>query len=428
MDDSNNFAGEIRDAYTPTDVSEVKIAKVLVDGEYSSGREIREITTGAAMTFTVIGNNVAGTVCSAKVLDSGTVLNANSAIEFGWDISALTPGKYTVQFTASNGETSDTKNIKVQLYSLDTDIQYGDISELALTATQDNVLPKTLAIDPDLTNGTFYYKVGEPGRKAIFTSGLFSSEDSIEYSFTQYGIYQVAGFVNREYEVKIGGYYDDGFIKTFTVSRSDTEPSSATLTATINEESVDLTEPVVKGTAVQFTANVSIGGIGATQVQYSFWRYDAKGYVLVKDWSSDNTLDWTPSRVGNYTIEARAKGADAGSYEVAKSVRVAVTDTTDDIARNVSITINEAELNLNAQARAPITIEASAVSDSEDLLYKFYVSDAAMGTSSLQSYSANSNCIWTPRKAGTYTISVLVKNQTSFGSYDAIEKFDIIVN
>lgn len=90
---------------------------------------------------------------------------------------------------------------------------------------------------------------------------------------------------------------------------------------------------------------------------------------------------------------------------------------------------NRAELNLDAQARAPITVKANAAStNSEDLLYKFYVSDAAMGTTTLQSYSADSNCIWTPRKAGTYTISVLVKNDTSYGAYDAMEKFEITVN
>ena len=28
-----------------------------------------------------------------------------------------------------------------------------------------------------------------------------------------------------------------------------------------------------------------------TPLQYSFWRYDADGYKLLKDWSSSNTLN-----------------------------------------------------------------------------------------------------------------------------------------
>jgi hypothetical protein len=423
-DADGKYLGEIRDSYTPAEVSEVKISKVLVDGKYSTGIEIREITTGAAMNFTVIGNNVAGTVYSAKVLESGTSLTAISANEFNWDISSLTAGTYTLQFTASNGMTSDTKNITVHLYSLDTGIHYGNISDLAFSATDDTILPKTMAVNPVFTNGSFYYSVCEPGRKPIFTSGLFAPADSIHYTFTKYGIYQVSGFVNREYEVRIGDYYDDGFIKNFIVSRSQTGTSSATLNS-----NVDIGNPVDKGTQIIFTANASIAGIGQTPVQYSFWRYDAKGYALVKDWSSDNTLNWTPARVGTYTIEIRAKGADAGSYEVAKSVKVTVTDTIDQTAQGVVISINESELNANAQARVPITIKAEATSENmEGLLYKFNIADSAMGVKTVQNYSANQECIWTPRKAGTYTISVLVKSDASFGAYDAVKTFTVTVD
>ena len=66
--------------------------------------------------------------------------------------------------------------------------------------------------------------------------------------------------------------------------------------------------------------------------------------------------------------------------------------------------------------------------NSEDMLYKFNIGDSAMGGRTEQNYSADSNCIWTPRKAGTYTISVLVKNNASYGAYDAMETFEITIN
>ena len=182
---------------------------------------------------------------------------------------------------------------------------------------------------------------------------------------------------------------------------------------------------IPKGTPVLFTATSTLTG----PVLYSFWRYDAKGTVLVKDWSNDNTLSWKPARVGNYSIEVRMKTAQAGSFEEKTSVAASVTDPTDKIAAGVSITINGAELNANAQARAPITIKASATSaNTENLLYKFRVSDVYMGATTLQGYSVNQNCIWTPRKPGIYTISVLVKNDVSYGSFDAIESVEIIVD
>ena len=424
-DASSNYLGEVRDTYTQAAVSEVKITKVLVDGDYSTGTEIREIKPGASMTFMVVGNGVPGTVCSALVEQPDTPpLTVNSAIAFTWNIAGMAPGTYTMRFTAGNGVTSDTRTLRVQLYSLDTAIQYGRIDALTLNAPEGPALPKTMTLAPDIENGSFYYRVGEPGRKAMFTSGLFDPGNTAEYTFTKYGIYQVASFVNREYEVRIGGFYDDGIIQNFTVRRSDTEPSSVTLTA----DGVNLNDPIQKSTALTFEANAQIGGIGATPVEYSYWRQDAKGYALVRDWSADNTLEWTAARVGIYVFEVRAKGADAGSYEVAKSVRVTVTDTEEDFARDVVITLNEDDLSA-ATARVPITLKANATSsNSEDLLYRFHVYDSAMGTRTLQNYSAAQHCVWTPRKAGTYTVSVLVKNQASFGAYDAMQTFTVTVN
>jgi len=423
VDASNKFTGEIRDSYTPAEVQEVKITKLLADGEYAKGMVIKEIDMSTPILFTVLGNNLPNTAFTAKVLETGEVITSDTN-EFSWNTGAMTPGIYTVVFTAGNGQTSDTKSVKVQLYALNTGIQYGSISSLGLPEIKDTVLPKTVAITPSFTNGSFYYIISEPGRTPIYTSCLFWPTDNIEYTFKKFGTYLVQGFVNREFEVRIGGNYDDGYFKNLVISRSKTEPSSATLVSNVSIEN-----PVTKGTPVTFTANAVIGGIGTTPVQYSFWRYDAKGYALVKDWSSDNTLEWTPARVGTYTIEVRAKGIDAGSYEVAKSVGITVTDTVDQTAQGVVISINEAELNANAQARVPVIIKASATSTNcEDLFYKFYVSDAAMGATQLQNYSISQECVWTPRKAGTYTISVLVKNDASFGAYDEMETFTITVD
>ncbi|MPM80964.1 hypothetical protein SDC9_128015 [bioreactor metagenome] len=151
----------------------------------------------------------------------------------------------------------------------------------------------------------------------------------------------------------------------------------------------------------------------------------------MKDWSEDNTLDWTPAKVGVYTIEARAKGEDAGSYEVLKSVRATVTDPTEEIAQGVAITINEAYLNANAKEREPIVIRAQATStNGDDLLYRVIITDEfdGMMTQTVQNYSADQEYVWTPRKAGTYRITVQIKNRVSYGYSDKTEGFLITVD
>jgi len=188
---------------------------------------------------------------------------------------------------------------------------------------------------------------------------------------------------------------------------------------------------VAKGSSVTFTASASIAGIGGTTVQYSFWRLDAQGYSIVKDWSSGagaNTLTWVPGRVGRYYIEARAKGEDAGSYEVIKSVNINVTDGTESKALDVAISVNEAELAA-ATARIPIIIKANATASNTDkLLYKFNVGDSEIGMQTIQNYSADQYCVWTPKEAGTYRIDVLVKSEESFGQFDEMKTITVTVN
>jgi hypothetical protein len=288
---------------------------------------------------------------------------------------------------------------------------------MTLTPSAGNV-----AINPDYSDGTFSYRVSEPGRAPIYRSTEYSAAGPFNYAITQYGVYYITGLVTRAGIIGSTASYDDGIIRTYTLARS-TSPSTIAVTTSQN-----LTNPVAKGTDIRFTAAASIAGIGSTPVQYSFWRYDAMGMVLVRDWSSENYLDWTPARVGDYTIQVRAKGVDAGSYEAIKNIEVKVTDTVDHIANVSSITVNEAYLNANAEARKPIEIKASAISTTgEGLLYKFSTYDADMRVISLQGYSVNQNCIWVPRKAGTYTISVAVKNGVSFGEYDSVHTFTVTV-
>ncbi|NLX94419.1 MAG: hypothetical protein GXZ02_11365 [Clostridiales bacterium] len=555
------FLREVRDSYTRDDVNEVVIRKILVDGVYAKETEIKEIKPGAEVLMSVLCNDVSGTTTySATVKETNDQLTVTNVNKFYWNISALDAGTYTVEFKAVNGGNISTREVEFQLYSSTAGITYGSISDMALTATGN-----TITINPSFMNGSFWFQIGESGKTPIDRVGLFETAQGIQYTVTAPGIYQVFGFVNRQYQTLIGNAYDDGFVKTIVIPRTatvvipDPDPDPVTITfnagggiggtagnqipgkaisvpavtregyvldgwlpalpakvpavateytaqwiavgdlpaavtitfnagggiggtaglqtpgqplsvPTVTREgyvldgwvpalpakvpaspttytaqwklppgpvdppsskvtltaNVGLTD-VQKGTPVTFTAAASIVNIGNTAVQYSFWRYDAKGWVLIKDWSLDSTLKWTPARVGAYSIQVRAKGANAGSYEAISSVEVVVTDSIDKVAQVNNIFINTGDL-MNAQARTPILIKASAIgADKDKLLYKFNVTDSAMGARTLQQYSINSNCVWVPRTAGTYTISVLVKNETSFGKYDMIKDFVITV-
>ena len=439
-DENGDYIFELRDSYTPDDLDIAVITKILVDGEYVKGSAqndgdghsnnfvVKEIKTGAQVTIKVLGN-LQGLDYTATVEETGDELTATNGNEFVWNISILQPHRYNVKVTASNGNSHDSRTVHFTLYQL-SGAEYAEIDSLDITGGNLNLVPQNIGITADFTNniGVFFYKISEPGRKAQISSGTHSTLNTVSQEIGKFGYYQLTGLVNRVDGIQNPTGYDDGIIKFFNIRRSNA-PSSIVVETKVNGSAVNPANPINKGDAIRVEGTADIAGIGSTPVQYSFWRYDAKGYVLVKDWSFDNFLDWTPGKVGNYNIEVRAKGEDAGSYEVHKSIALSIVDPDESIAQGVQITINADELNANAQARVPIVIRASASStNGQDLLYKFYVYDEFMKTRTLQNYSANQECLWTPRKAGTYEIMVLVKNQVSYGKYDAIKKVTVTVD
>ena len=419
-DADNNFVAEIRDAYTPEDLGIAVITKVLVDGAVTTGYELREIKPGAQTLIKVIGNDVPGMAYTAKQLAGPTEVQlvVSNVNEFLWDISALDPGIYTVEITATNGTTRATQTVRFELYSTTLNTVYGSIDAMTLTPGAGLV-----SVTPTFANGTFSFREREPGRAPLHRSAEYSVGQNVEpYPLAKPGIYHVSGYVTRAGLIgtETGGF-DDGMIRTLVIPRTGEGSGPVTMTLTANQTLPD----VAKSTPIIFTAATT--GLPGP-VEYSFWRYDATGYVLVKDWSSSDTLNWTPARIGEYNIEARAKGTGAGSYEIKKSLTLNITGT-ESKANITAITLNTAELAA-AQAKQPIMLKANATSlNGEDLLYKFYIYDADMLNSQLKGYTVDQYCVWKPRKAGmTYTISVLVKNQHSFGKYDAIESFEVTVN
>lgn len=428
----NNYISEVRDAYTPDDVSEVVIVKTLVDGIVSSGTQMKEVKAGAQTKITVVCNDVADIICSAFIEETAEALVAIGSNEFSWDIAAMEPGTYNIVVQASNGDTQTSQSLRFELYSNDDSIVYGNINAMEITYENGG-----LNITPEFANGSFWYRVSEPGRQALHTSGLIYSADTIHHALSKPGIYLVAGFVNREYVTQIGSSFDDGIIRTIKVTRADiagtsgnpggpggqpggtpTQPVAMTLGA-------DAANPnnVTKGTTVTLAAQAG----RSSSTLYSFWRMDAAGIVLVKDWSTSKTLVWAPARIGEYTIIAKAKGADAGSYEEQARLVFNVTYTGESTAQIDALTFNTADLDA-AKARVPVMVKLTAAgADAGSVQYKLYVNDEDMGTRALGQYSPSSEFIWTPRKAGTYTLTAMVNGSASYGYADFTAKYTVTV-
>jgi len=60
----------------------------------------------------------------------------------------------------------------------------------------------------------------------------------------------------------------------------------------------DLTFPQPMGTPVQLTAQA----VGHETIYYKFWYFDCKRWVVLQDWSLNQSATWIPAHAGNYTL------------------------------------------------------------------------------------------------------------------------------
>ena len=424
VDSSENFVAEIRNSFTPAQLGIAVISKVLVDEAVSKATEIKEIKTGATVGLQVIGNDVGDIVYTAKIVNAGSEIGdlTFTGNQASWDISALAPGNYDVEITASSAltATEDKVTVRFSLYSLDPNLTYGLLSDM--TVSYEN---GQLIVTPTFSGGRFAYVLREPRGSVLYSSPAttVSGQPMTPYATTLYGRYFVNGYVLRDGLSGNEQFNDDSMSKVLYIGRGGATPTVA-LTASEN-----IREPITKNTVtVTFTAAATIEGVAPENILYSFWRHDATGIHLVRDWGASNTLDWKPARIGDYVIEVRAKGnTGTGSYEAERQVAVMVTAPGEVKAQVTAININLAELNANAEAHKPIIIKANTTPADERVLYRFDVYDADAWWKGLKWYSPDQECLWIPRKAGNYKIRVAVKSSDSYGVADITQVFDVTV-
>jgi|GEM_PF-4995855 len=390
-----------------------KIKSIQVDGAAPRGTVI--INKDTASTAAIQINAVNATSYELYTLDGIgdrtdiTVAADGSAVI---DFTALAAGNYTFTAVAKAEEkTSDTATVTFEVYSpaANGSTTFPEINSFTYGVTN-NVL--TVHITPKDAVGTYWYNIGNEWTQdpAAVTK---------TFPAGAYGNYTATVWVRRS---KSAQKADDGFRRTLTYARPDAT-LGVSATYTVNDQ---ITSAVTAGDQVDFTATgtVTDGTLRAGEVlQYRFVRNDARDWVVIKDWSTDNTLAWTPALAGNYTIRVDVKGSLSGEYEALAAYQFEVAGSTKAQGTLTLATIS------GAKARTPIELSAAVTggSSGDVLQYRYDIIDAQMGRVVAQAYSADNTYTWIPRKAGTYTIEVKVINQNSFGQYDLIDAQEVVV-
>ncbi|WP_338470935.1 triple tyrosine motif-containing protein [Niallia sp. XMNu-256] len=206
-----------------------------------------------------------------------------------------------------------------------------------------------------------------------------------------------------------GNYVYDTFPQPLYVDRDEVG------TVTSVDVEVNQTSPQVVGTPITVKATSE----GSKHPEYRFLVRDEKGDITtIQEYSSQDTITWTPTQSGDYTIIVHAKDKNktgsASFYEAMNEMNYKIN-----VGKVTSVEV-EADQASPQRVGTPITLTATSEGSNEPL-YRFLVKGEKGKPTTLQSYSSNDTVTWTPTSPGNYTITVYGKdkNKPGLGAYEA---------
>lgn len=299
---------------------------------------------------------------------------------------SLTPGfSYTLgKALVCDGSTAVLKDITVS-----NPLVSGTVS---VSKTAANVGESITIATTDATGGT--------GTKTYKIEAINSNNVSTvisDYSSTKTATFtpSAAGTYTIKVTVKDGAGATKEASKTVVVSNNAVDLE-------INSFNVSKASPLTLGNSVTLSASA----VGEGTVKYKFTATKSGVEQVIQNYSTSNSVAFTPSTSGTYTLKVTVK--DSTGTELSKTIgSYVVQDTVKDLAINTFSASKSSPQNVGTA----ITISANATGDGT-VKYRFVVYDDKKVGTVLRDYSTNNSVSWTPKTAGTYKIYVRATDST----------------
>jgi len=417
--DGATLVDEIYGSYSAAGISEVKVNGKAVQGDM--------IISGSSTVNVEIISNSDNVVNYALYYGDDEITDfSHETGEFTVPMSYFGTGYniFRAEIETSDGQ-KDTQYFKVYVYDEYVAEERPVISSLSGDTDWENDGLTTFTMNVQYADGTpIPFADATNYNFDLISGGIYGSADIIdtldgtfEVQFTvdyngKNGIYRTVGTVSRDgingEDDKIIRYYD-GYARSATLEQSakDSEENDLALS--------DYT--IAAGQSITITATGTIPE-ASEDLEYGFYREDASGWVLIKEYSTSNTFTWTPTRAGTYNIQARIKEAGAGSYEKTASVIYTISDVT--LTGTLDVNIYDYETNSEAtvfEAGRPYKLEA-AYDGAEDMLYMFTLSSKNLGTVYLNKFNPSPYYMFIPPRPDSYIITARAISSGSFGFKD----------
>lgn len=418
--DGETLVDEIYGTYSPASISEIRANGKAIEGELivskSGTVDINIMSAGNIETYLLYHKG-----------DKDEPLSGTNG-EFKLSFDTFESGYHTfkAEIEAATGEKAS-KSFTVYVYDEYVAQQRPVITSLKGVTDWDNGGLTVFTMNVEYADGTPIPYEKASDFKFSLTSGSITAAPvivekeggSFDVQFTvdyngKKGIYYTVGKVSRDSitgdDDKIIRYYE-GYARAATLSQSAKDSSGKAL----SDNTISAGQPVT------ITAEGSI--TGSSKLQYAFYREDASGWVLIRDYQESNTFTWTPIRPGQYNIQVRVKDKDAGSYEKAVTVRYLITGVNLEGSLNVDIIDYEsgAVATDDLVTGKPYKLAARYSGTESNLLYMFTLTTSNLGTVYLSKFSPSPYLMFIPSKADNYVITARVITTDSFGYKDKSE-------
>ena len=174
---------------------------------------------------------------------------------------------------------------------------------------------------------------------------------------------------------------------------------SLTVLPALENQCVLSSETIEKGQAVTVT---STGKGGSGDLQYAFYykRAENTGWTCAQEYGTNNKADITPMSSGSYDIRVKVKDSMGNVAVSDMSVKVVAVLKNTSTVDKTSLTVGET-----------VTLTGGATGGSEEYKYGYlYKRTGDKSWSLLKGYTVNNTWTFTPTEAGTYELSVKVKD------------------
>lgn len=160
-------------------------------------------------------------------------------------------------------------------------------------------------------------------------------------------------------------------------------------------------------TGVDIKLSIEAGG-GEGALSYKF----TAGSDIISDFSSENTVVWTPTKAGSYTITYTVKDEAGNTKSQTATYKINdISTETKPVVKSVNVTPTNSESNeIKKGSEAVIDISAGGGNTGTKLLfYKITITDPSGKTANVPYYTTKSQYKFTPATLGEYKIEVSVQ-------------------